>query len=161
MYINEDLTQKNQEILYLSRQLKTKKKIANVWSRDGHIFIKVDEHDKPTEIKSKECLLKYSNALNISSTETDNLIDGKQSPRPTPRTSSPNEIEKMAASVLNFTFQSPKPKGPRSIQASNETISSYRDQSLMSDPEAKSPRGTTSNQKSQKLINKPGPSSAV
>ena len=51
IFINEDLTRKNQEILFESRKLKKAKKIANTWTRDGSVFIKVDDQDTPVEIK--------------------------------------------------------------------------------------------------------------
>ena len=51
----------------------------------------------------------------------------------------------MAQSVLNFTFPSPKPNEARLSPVSNETISSYRDQSPPNDPEAKGQRPNLAN----------------
>ena len=120
VFINEDLTRKNQEILFESRKLKKAKKIANTWMRDGSVFIKVDDQDTPEEIKGnlKGALNKYMAALNITDKELRKL--GGTSPR----TSLQNDIDKMAQSVLNFTFQSPKPNEPRLSLVSNKTISS-------------------------------------
>ena len=157
VFINEDLTRKNQEILFESRKLKKAKKIANTWTRDGSVFIKVDDQDTPVEIKEKGALNKYMAALNITDEELGKL--GGTSPR----TSSQNDIDKMAQSVLNFTFQSPKPKEPRLSPVSNKTISSYRDQSPPNDLEAKGQRPKLAN---ENRINSqgrqcPGSSSAV
>ena len=139
IFINEDLTRKNQEILFESRKLKKAKKIANTWTRDGSVFIKVDDQDTPVEIKEKGALNKYMAALNITDEELGKL--GGTSPR----TSSQNDIDKMAQSVLNFTFPSPKPNEARLSPVSNETISSYRDQSPPNDPEAKGQRPNLAN----------------
>ena len=97
IYINEDLTKNKQEILYEIRKLKRKKNIANTWTRDGRVFIKVDGQDNPIEIREKHELNKYEGALDISEIQMGNV-----------RTSSGKEIDKMVQSVLNFTFNSPQ-----------------------------------------------------
>ena len=66
VFINEDLTKAKQEILYEARQLKKAKKIANAWTRDGQVYIKVDGQDGPTEIKHKTHLNKFKDALKIT-----------------------------------------------------------------------------------------------
>ena len=40
IYINEDLTQSNQELFRAARQLKKERKIEGAWTRDGRVYIK-------------------------------------------------------------------------------------------------------------------------
>ena len=98
VFINEDLTRAKQEILYHARKLKKDKIIANTWTKDGQVYIKVDQQDGPTEVKYimanlKKILEKYIvPEITMAKTQYG------------PKTSSEIDISKMAKSVLDFTF---------------------------------------------------------
>ena len=83
--------------------MKKAKKIANAWTRDGQVYIKVDGQDGPTEIKHKTHLNKFKDALKITEGETLNETIN-------PRTSSEIELSKMVKSVMDFTFDLADPK---------------------------------------------------
>ena len=74
VFINEDLTRAKQEIFYHARKLKKDKIIANTWTRDGQVYIKVDQQDGPTEVKYMANLKKYMNSLNTSEISLHSII---------------------------------------------------------------------------------------
>ena len=74
VFINEDLTRAKQEIFYHARKLKKDKIIANTWTRDGQVYIKVDQQDGPMEVKYMANLKKYMNSLNTSEISLHSII---------------------------------------------------------------------------------------
>ena len=56
IYINEHLTRGNSEIFAVGRKLLKEKKICSVWSRNGHIYLKRSDRDKPSRILTLEDL---------------------------------------------------------------------------------------------------------
>ena len=59
IYINEHLTRGNSEIFAVGRKLLKEKKICSVWSRNGHIYLKRSERDKPSRILTLEDLTRF------------------------------------------------------------------------------------------------------
>ena len=54
IYISEDLTTKNQELAAIGRRLRKNGHIASTWVRNGRVFIKLKETDRPVFIKDKQ-----------------------------------------------------------------------------------------------------------
>ena len=59
IYLNEHLTRGNSEIFAVGRKLLKEKKICSVWSRNGHIYLKWSERDKPSRILTLEDLTRF------------------------------------------------------------------------------------------------------
>ena len=103
IYINEDFSKSTLDILYNARQLKKKQKIKYVWTRMGQVYIKVDENDRAKVINKIKDLTKHNQALDISAISRST---SKEMNHSEPGISlSRNDIQQMANSVLNFTFQ--------------------------------------------------------
>ena len=54
VYISEHLTTKNQELAAISRRLRRNGQIFSTWVRNGRVFIKIREDDRPVFIKDKQ-----------------------------------------------------------------------------------------------------------
>ena len=54
IFISEHLTTKNQELAAIGRRLKRKGKILSSWVRNGRVFIKIKEEDRPVFIKDRQ-----------------------------------------------------------------------------------------------------------
>ena len=147
IYINEDLTKKNQNILFHARNLKKSKRISSVWTRNGNVTIKVDGQESPCIIKNVAELEKYRDALNIT-------LDGSINTTKLsgPRTSSAEDMDQMINSVLNFTyseetlppkdkrnqdnksqFVDPGNKGQTTIQANQSQTATSSDPEVITD----------------------------
>lgn len=61
IYINEQLTNKINNIFFHTRELKKNKKIAFAWTRDGNIYAKKTETSQKVKIKSMEDLQDLQN----------------------------------------------------------------------------------------------------
>ena len=62
-YINEDLSTWKNEVLFELRQLKKKYVIKSIWTYRGDIYVKRDDNDEPSVIKSKRRLELYKGWL--------------------------------------------------------------------------------------------------
>ena len=54
IFISEHLTTKNQELAAIGRRLKRKGQILSSWVRNGRVFIKFKEEDRPVFIKDRQ-----------------------------------------------------------------------------------------------------------
>ena len=59
VYINEHLTRTNSEIFAAGRRLFKDRKIPSIWTRNGYVYVKRTEMDKPLRISSLEDLNKF------------------------------------------------------------------------------------------------------
>ena len=59
VYIKEHLTKKNSDIFSKGRKLLKEKRITSVWTRNGVVFVRKAESDRPTRVLSMEEVEKF------------------------------------------------------------------------------------------------------